>query len=72
MLENKKQIPDLIPLSRFNDYIPFPSVGALRILRFNNTGNFNEKVVRFIGKRIYIDVPALKIWVEENSKQQTA
>lgn len=71
-MSKEETIPNLLPLSRFNDYIPFPSVDSIRQLRFYNTGNFNEKVVRLIGKRIYINVPAFFAWVEENSRQQTA
>lgn len=31
-----------IPLAKWNDYYDYPTVGALRSYRHNNTDNFNE------------------------------
>lgn len=56
---------DLIPISRWNDYYPFPSVGALRQLLFYNKNEFS-KVTRKIGNRIYIKVSDFFNWVEQN------
>ena len=58
---------DLVPLSCFNEYFQYPSVGALRQLLFYNTNGFKDKVVRRIGKRIYVKISALKSWVEETN-----
>ena len=69
MLE-KEHILDLLPLSRFNDYYDYPSVGSLRQLNFYNTCGFTDKVIRRIGKRIYIKVSALREWVEETNGYQ--
>lgn len=64
--------PELIPVSEFNNFYTYPSVGALRQLIFYNTDNFVDKVIRRIGKRLYIKAPAFFEWVEEtNSKQAT-
>lgn len=61
--------PELIPVSEFNNVYQWPSTGALRQLIFYNTDNFVEKVVRKIGKRLYIKVPAFFEWVEETNRK---
>ena len=58
---------DMVPLSRFNDFYPYPSVGALRQLLFYNTNGFADKVIRRIGKRLYVKISAFKAWVETNN-----
>ena len=58
---------DLVPLSRYNDFYPYPSVGALRQLLFHNTNGFADKVIRRIGKRLYVKISAFKAWVETNN-----
>ncbi len=63
--------PELIPVSEFNNVYQWPSTGALRQLIFYNTDNFVEKVVRKIGKRLYIKVPAFFEWVEETNRKET-
>ena len=65
---NSEKFLDMVPLSRFNDFYPYPSVGSLRQLLFYNTNGFADKVIRRIGnKRIYIKISALKSWIEETS-----
>lgn len=59
---------DLIPVSKWNDYYQFPSVGAIRQLIFYNRNNFNSKVTRRIGKRIYIKVSNFLEWIENNKE----
>ena len=59
----------LIPLVRWNDYHDFPTIGGLRHLAFlRNTNGFNG-VVRYIGRRIYIDEQAFFRWVEKQNGQ---
>ena len=58
---------DLVPLSRFNEYYDYPTVGALRQLLFYNTDGFEDKVIRRVGKRIYIKISALMSWIEETN-----
>ena len=60
---------NIIPLSKWNEHYKYPSVLALRKYRFQNTKNFNEKVVRLMGKRIYIDADALTEWSKEDAKK---
>lgn len=61
--------PELIPVSKFNNYYKYPTVGALRQLMFYNTDGFNDCVTRRIGKRIYINVPEFFKWVEKTGKK---
>ena len=55
----------LIPVSKWNEYYKYPTVGAIRQLIFYNTDNFETKVVRKIGKRLYIKVSEFNEWVEK-------
>ena len=61
------QIPELIPVSRFNDFFPYPSVGALRRCIFYSKKYKFENVIRKMGKRLYISVSAFNQWVKDNS-----
>ena len=69
MTEKTNTTPDLIPVSEFNNFYAFPTVGSLRQLIFYNTDNFVDKVVRRIGKRLYIKVSDFFNWVEETNKK---
>ena len=62
------QTLDLVPLSKFNDFFDYPTVGSLRQLNFYNTDGFADKVIRKIGKRLYIKISAFKEWVEFQNK----
>ena len=64
--KNNTQNQDLIPISKWNDFYAYPTVGALRQLVFYDRNNFCNKVVRRIGKRMYIKVSAFNEWVESN------
>lgn len=66
------KLMDLVPVSRFQDYFDYPSVGSLRQLQFHNTYGFTDKVIRKIGKRIYIKISALQEWIEETGNGQVA
>lgn len=60
---------DLVPLSKFNEMVqPYPTVAALRMLQHKNTNDFRDKVIRKVGKRVYIKVSALEQWIDENGK----
>ncbi len=60
-IQNKTQ--KIIPLSKWNDYYDFPSVGTLRQISFKNINGFNEKVIKRIATRMYIDVEAFFKWL---------
>ena len=71
MLEKtQKNAPEVIPVSEYNNFYDYPSVGALRQLIFYNTDNFVDKVIRRIGKRLYVKVPAFFEWVEETNRKE--
>lgn len=61
-------IPELIPVSRWNDFFMFPSVGAIRQYIFHGNINGFDKVIRRMGKRLYISVSAFNEWVENSGK----
>ena len=69
-MEIKKNTLDLVPLSRFNEYYDYPTVGALRQLLFYNTDGFEDKVIRRVGKRIYIKISDFKAWIEETNNKE--
>lgn len=71
MAENlslQNNIPELIPVSRLGDYLRYPSSGAVRQYIFNNTNGFKDKVVRYLGKRQYLNMSAFFKWVDESSR----
>jgi len=58
----------LIPVSKWNDFYPYPTVKALRQLIFFKDENGFKKVLRKIGGRIYIVESEFFKWVEETGK----
>lgn len=60
---------DLVPVSKWNEHFTYPSVGAIRQYVFFNTNDFNSRVIRKMGKRLYIKVSAFNEWVESNNKE---
>lgn len=66
-MENQRL--DLVPVSKWNEHFTYPSVGAIRQFIFYNTDDFNSRVIRKMGKRLYINVSAFYKWVEENCKE---
>lgn len=60
---------ELIPLSKWNDYFEYPTVGSLRQLVFYEHENGFGKVIRRIGKRIYIKTADFFKWVEETNRR---
>lgn len=65
-------IPEIIPLSKFNDYFPYPTIGALRQYNFYGDKNGFNKVVVRIGKRVYIKISAFKEWIEEGTGEKAS
>lgn len=69
MKENlQNNVPELIPVSRLGDYLKYPSTGAVRQYIFNNTNGFKDKVVKYLGKRQYLNMTAFFEWVNDSSK----
>lgn len=64
----QKTQQELIPLTKWNNYYDYPTVGSLRqLVYFEDTNGFS-KVIRRIGCRIYIKVSAFFDWVEETNR----
>ena len=66
-IENTTILNDLIPLSKWNNYYAFPSVSAIRQYVFRAETNGFNKVIRRIGRKIYIKVSEFSKWIEENN-----
>lgn len=64
----QKTQQELIPLTKWNDYYDYPTVGSLRQLVYFEATNGFSKVIRRIGCRIYIKVSAFFDWVEETNR----
>jgi hypothetical protein len=63
--ESQTQQTRFIPLAKWDQYHPFPTVPALRWMRFNGdkTG-FNSCILK-VGKRVLIDEARFFQWVVE-------
>ena len=61
---------NLIPVSQWNRYHDYPTVGALRSLIFFADKNGIDECVRKIGGRLYIEENAFFEWVEKRSKKE--
>ena len=73
MTENQKSnFADLVPLSKWNDVNPWPSVGSIRQLIFYNTDEFADRVIVKIGKRLYLSTSAFWKWIEDTNKKVRA
>lgn len=60
--EDKKR---LIPLVKWNDFHPFPTVSQLRWYRYNGHKNGFNKCLRKMGRRLFIVEDELFKWVDE-------
>ena len=60
----KKNEPRLIPLVKWNEYYPDPSIKALRMLVFRRNENGFDEVIVKRGKRILIDADKYFEWNE--------
>ena len=67
IIEEKSDFNDLIPLSKWNEYFAFPTVKAIRQYVFYKDINGFDKVIRRVGKRIYIKVSEFQKWIENNN-----
>lgn len=57
----------LIPLTKWNDYHPWPGRGGLRHLVFYEETNGFSKVVVRIGRRVLLDERAFFEWAREQN-----
>lgn len=63
---NQKPLGSLIPVTKWNEKHPWPSIGGLRHLIFNAKTNGFNGVIRRVGRRVLIDEGAFFNWIEEN------
>lgn len=52
----------LVPVTKWNEYHPWPPAGGLRHLIFNASTNGFDKVIRRIGRRVLIDEAEFFTW----------
>lgn len=62
----------LIPVPDWNNHHPWPPVGGLRHLIFNEKTNGFDKVVRRIGRRVLLDEAAFFEWAEKQGGEGKA
>lgn len=63
----EKQNRDLVLVTEWNKYFSYPTLSLLRKLIFNAETNGFKKVVRRIGRRVYIKVDAFFEWIDEQN-----
>ncbi len=56
-----------IPLTKWNEYHPWPPLGGLRHLVFFKKQNGFHRVVKKVGSRILLDEQAFFEWVDEHN-----
>ncbi|HRS96309.1 MAG TPA: hypothetical protein P5179_13655 [Candidatus Latescibacteria bacterium] len=61
-------IPRLIPLTKWNEYHPWPPPGGLRWLVFHEKKNGFQAVIKRVGGRVLIDEQAFFDWVDEQNQ----
>lgn len=54
----------IIPVTKWNDYHPWPSVSGLRHLIFFSESNGFNKVIRRVGRRVLIIEEEFFRWVD--------
>jgi hypothetical protein len=57
----------LVPVDKWPERHPWPTVGGLRHLIFNAKSNGFHKVVRRAGRRVLIDEAAFFQWVDDQN-----
>ncbi len=67
----ERNIPDLIPLTQWNQYFVDPSVSALRWMVFSNP-DFESRCVLRRGRRILIDAAAYRQWLKEGNVKRSS
>ena len=64
MMRESMTQPRLLPLTKWNEYHPYPNIAGLRYLVFNADKNGFSSCIRRIGKRVLIDEAAYFAWVD--------
>lgn len=68
MEDHETQTPRnrIIPVTRWNDFHPWPTVGGLRHLIFYADSNGFDRVIVRIKRRVLIDEAAFFAWADEH------
>ena len=53
-----------IPLTQWNNYYTFPTIGAIRQYIFDDEKNFKEKVARKVAGKWYIGKNEMEEWID--------
>ena len=61
------RIRRLIPLTKWNDYHPWPTVAGLRHLVFHEHSNGFSTCVRRVGRRVLIDEAEFFRWTDDQN-----
>ena len=59
----------LIPVNKWPDHHPWPTVPGLRWMIFNAKTNGFDAVIRRVGRRVLIDEAAFFEWVEAQNEE---
>ncbi len=61
-----------IPVGKWNQYHPWPSVGGLRHLIFFRKENGFERCIRHVGRRLLISESDFMEWMNQQTPEQRA
>jgi hypothetical protein len=64
-----KKMPRLIPVTKWKDYHPWPTLGALRNYIFLGESNGFRNVIVRVGGTILIDEEKFFQWVEKKNEE---
>jgi hypothetical protein len=67
MQREKQSNSELIPVTQWSLFHPWPTTPALRHLIWEADTNGFNKVIRRVGKRILIDEAEFYLWVDERN-----
>lgn len=68
-MDETHRITRLIPVTKWNEFHPWPSVSALRHYIFWAKDNGFDTVVRRCGRRVLIDESAFFTWADKGGAQ---
>lgn len=57
--QGEREIPRILPYRKWQEYFAFPTTGTLKYLLLRRKENGFDKCVRRISGRLYLDVPAV-------------
>lgn len=68
-LSLQNNVPELVPVSKISEVLPYVSTGAVRQYIFNNTNGFKDRVVRYMGHRQFLKMSEFFAWVDDSNKK---